>query len=498
MRPQRTTHRVLTVIGLILAIAVSALEATVVATAMPTVIGDLGGIHQYAWVSNAYLLASSVTVPIYGKLSDIYGRKPIMLFGIVMFLLGSVASGAAQSMPQLIAFRALQGLGAGAMQPMSLTITGDIFNLEERARMQGLFGAAWGLFGLTGPMLGGVIVHYLSWRWVFYVNLPFGVAAAALILGALHERVERRRHALDFLGAGLLSAGVIALLLATGRSGGISPLFTGAAAVFLLAAFIAAERRAPEPLIPLPLFARPVLFVSSLTGAIIGGAMIATCTYVPLFVQGVLRGSPTDAGSAITPMVIGWPIASAVSGRLIPRLGFRPLIRVGLAITASAAVALAFFAEGDTLNGLRLTTLAFGVGMGLSNTALLIAVQTSVEWQQRGIVTASTTFFRTIGGALAIGVMGGVLNAALSGDQSVPADAASQLLNPEGLRALDPALAERLGHALAGGLDTVFWIIAGMSVAGFLVTLWFPHVALVDHATPPAHPAAPEREAPPA
>ncbi len=492
MPPQRQTRRGLTVFALILALAMGALEATVVATAMPTVIGDLGGIHQYAWVANAYLLASSVTVPIYGKLADIYGRKPILLFGIVVFLLGSAASGAATSMTQLIVFRAIQGLGAGSMQPMALTVVGDIFNLEERARMQGIFGAAWGLFGLVGPMLGGVIVHYLSWRWVFYVNIPFGVAAAAIVTGSLHERVELRSRSLDFLGAALLSGGVIALLLAAGRAGGAAGAAAPAAAI-LLAAFLLVERRAAEPVLPLLLFTRPVILVSNLAGAIIGGAMIATLTYVPLFVQGVLRGSPTDAGSAITPMVIGWPIASAVSGRLIPRVGFRPLIRLGLAVTAASAVALALFGTGDTLNQIRLTALAFGVGMGLSNTALLIAVQTSVDWRERGIATASTMFFRTIGGALAVGVMGGVLNASLARDPSIPAEAASRLLSPEGIRGMDPALAERLGHALTIGLDKVFWIIAGLGIAGFLVTLWFPKLPL---GSSPG--AAPARDAPPA
>lgn len=468
------TRRSATVAGLILALAMAALEATVVATAMPTVIGDLGGINHYAWVANAYLLTSSVTVPIYGKLADMVGRKPIFLFGIAMFLLGSAASGAARSMEMLIAARALQGLGAGSMQPMALTIVGDIFDLEERAKIQGAFGAAWGFFGLVGPLLGGLIVNHLSWRWVFYINIPFGIAAAALVISALHERVERKRHRLDVLGAALLTLGVAVLLLAAGRAGEAGALPAAGVAAALLVAFVLVERVAAEPVLPLRLFARPVLLNASVAGAIIGGAMIATLTYVPLFVQGVLRGSPTDAGTAIAPMLVGWPLSSALSGRLIPRIGFRPLIRVGLLVTAAAAVALAALGEGGTLNGLRAATLMFGVGMGLANTALVIAVQTSVEWQERGIATASTMFFRTIGGAIAVGVMGGVINAALARDPSIPAGAASRLLQREGHGALDPELVGRLGHALAGGLGTVFWIIAGMAVAGFLVALWFP------------------------
>ncbi|KYF56571.1 disulfide bond formation protein DsbA [Sorangium cellulosum] len=456
----------------------AALESTVVATAMPTVIGDLGGIQQYAWVTTAYLLTSSVLVPICGKLSDIYGRKPVILFGIAVFLIGSIASGAARTMPQLIAFRALQGAGAGAMQPMAMTISGDIFDLNERARIQGVFGAAWGLFGITGPMVGGLIVHYLSWRWVFYINIPFGIAAAALVATAFHERIDRRRHELDFLGAALLSAGVVALLLATGRLGGQTTVIAAIASVVSFAAFFAVERRAPEPMIPLPLFRRPVMLISNVAGAILGGAMMGTITFVPLFVQGVLRGSPTDAGSAIAPMLVGWPVASAIGGRLIPRVGFRPLIWVGLGFTALAGLALAIGGAHETPLMLRATTLVFGVGMGLSNVALLIAVQSSVAWDQRGIATASTMFSRLLGGVVAVGIMGGVLTAELAKDPSIPADAASRLLTEEGARGLDPSVVQHLGEALTSGLTTVFWIIAVMGVVGFISALWFPRVPL--------------------
>ncbi|MEO5725592.1 MAG: MFS transporter, partial [Byssovorax sp.] len=331
-------------------------------------------------------------------------------------------------------------------------------------------------FGLIGPMLGGFIVHHLSWRWVFYINLPFGVAAAAIVVTQLHEQIEKKPHTLDFLGAGLLAGTVVSLLLAASRLGAQTTVICVVIAVVLLVAFLAVERAAKEPVLPLPLFARPVMAVSSLTGAIIGGAMIATLTYVPLFVQGVLRGSPTEAGTAITPMVVGWPIASAIAGRLLPRVGFRPLIRLGLGLTAAAAVGLALFGETHGLMGLRIITAAFGVGMGFANTALLLAVQTSVTWEQRGIATASTMFFRTIGGTLAVGVMGGVINARLMADPTIPEDAASRVLSREGTAALTPDILARLGDALAGGLGTVFWIIAGMGVVAFVTSLWFPHL----------------------
>src|SRR3989441_1237334 len=334
------TNRPLTVISLLLSLSMAAMEMTVVSTAMPTVVGDLGGIHLYSWVFTGYLLTSTVTVPLYGKLADLYGRKPVLLAGIGVFLVGSMASGLARGIGTLIAFRALQGLGAGAMQPTTLTIVGDIYNLEERAKMQGLFGAVWGVAGLVGPLLGGIIVKYLSWRWVFFINVPAGIAAAAL----------------------------------------------------------------------------------------------------PLYVPGVVGGSPTEAGSAITPMVIGWPIASAISGRALPRVGFRILVRSGLVISAVAAGALALLLRpGMSLHVPQAMSAVFGLGLGLANTALLIAVQTSVEWRQRGVATASTMFARTIGGTLAVGVLGGILSAAVLRDGTLPPGAADRLLGPEHGAGLDPA-----------------------------------------------------------
>lgn len=478
-RRNAPTSRPLVVLGLILALAMAALEATVVSTAMPTVIGDLGGIEYYAWVSNAYLVASSVSVPLYGKLADMYGRKPILLIGIALFLIGSIASGAvparsAASMPMLIVFRTIQGLGAGSMQPVAITVVGDLFDLEQRSRIQGLFGAAWGFFGLVGPLLGGFIVLHASWRWVFFMNIPFGLVAAYLIVTYLHENIEKRERSVDWAGAALLTLGVGALLVATDRPGLVAKGVAAAASVALLAAFVVVERRAKEPILSFELFSRRVLAVSSPAGALIGGAMFGILTYVPLYVQAVLRGTPTEAGSAITPMVVGWPIASTIGGRLIPRVGFRPLIWLGLLITAASGLALAMSGTHDGLWALRWTALAFGLGMGLANTALVIAVQTSVPWHERGVATASTMFSRTIGGALAVGVMGGVINAALAGDPTIPAEATSQVLTREGIRAMDPAVLAKLGDALGGALGTVFWIVGGMGVAAFAVSLAFP------------------------
>jgi EmrB/QacA subfamily drug resistance transporter len=486
------TNRPLTVAALLLALFMAAMEMTVVSTAMPTVIGDLGGIERYAWVFTAYMLAATITVPLYGKLADLYGRKPILLFGIAVFLVGSIASGQARTIDQLIVFRALQGLGAGSMQPVAITIIGDIFEVEERARMQGIFGAVWGVAGLVGPLLGGFIVKALSWRWVFYVNVPFGLASAALLTLAFRERVEKKHHRLDLLGAGCLAVGVMALLVAS-RGQGTASWIAAVTALAAMAAFLAVERRAPEPLLPIDLFAKRVMAVTTALGALVGGAMIATVTFVPLYVQAVLGGSPTDAGSAITPMVIAWPIASALSGRILPKLGFRALVWMGLGLSAFGAFELAFnLSPGMSLSVPRVTTAIFGAGLGLANTALIIAVQTSVAWEQRGVATASTMFFRTIGGTLSVGALGSILARALAKDASIPTDAANNLLGPEHGHSLPPAIVHALAAVLASAMQALFWVIAAIAAGAFLVSGLFPKVPM------PAQRAAPRSGVPPA
>ena len=473
---ERRTHRGLTVAGLVLAFAMAALESTVVATAMPTVAHELKGLLSYAWVTNAYLLTSAVAVPIYGKLSDMYGRKPIFLFGVALFLIGSAASGAAQSMTALIVFRALQGLGAGAMQPVALTIIGDIFDLEERARMQGLFGSVWGIFGVVGPILGGFIVKYVSWRWVFYINIPFGLACAALVGGALHEKIDKRSRRLDIAGAALLATGVTALLISTSHLGTVVTAASLMLSLVLMALFVRVELRAAEPVLPFDLFSRPVMAYASGLGALLGGAMMGSLTFVPLFIQGVLRGSPTEAGGALTPMLVAWPLASTIGGRLIPKVGIRPLVRVGVSITALGSVLLMLFGNRG-LHAIYIATGLFGLGMGLGNTALVIAVQTSVEWAQRGIATASTMFFRTIGGLVAVGVMGGLLAASFAADPSVPPDAADLVLSREGMTHLTPELLGRIGHILDEGVRRCFMVTGVLGVLAFIVVMFFPDIS---------------------
>ncbi|MGH8258644.1 MAG: MDR family MFS transporter [Steroidobacteraceae bacterium] len=476
----REMHRPLTVVGVLLSMFMAAAEATIIATAMPTVVEKLGGIEYYGWVGAIYLLTSTVTMPLYGKLSDLYGRKPVMLLSMVVFLAGSVASGFSRSMAQLILFRALQGLGAGGLQPVSITIIGDIFEPVERARMQGLFGAVWGVSAMSGPLLGGLIVKALSWRWVFFINVPFGLVSAFFLLTFFHERGTTHAHKLDLGGAALLTGSIVALLLGAQRYATAIMLPLSA---LLLAAFVAVEARVSEPVLPLALLRRKIIAVSSAAGAAVGAAMSSTVIYLPLYVQAVLGDSPTQAGATVSPMLIGWPIASALSGQLLPRTGYRPLIRTGFVVVSIMSIALALLLrEGASALVLGATMFVMGAGMGTANSALIIAVQESATWQERGIATASTLFFRTIGGAVAVGALGSVLASTMGPD--VPAALLNRLLAPN-RGGLDPSVAAHLAGSLRTALVHVFDLIGAISVAALATAFLFPRL----HLTPREPPA---------
>jgi EmrB/QacA subfamily drug resistance transporter len=466
----RKTHRPLTVVGVLLAMFMAAMEATVVGTAMPTVVQKLGGIELYGWVGAVYMLTATVTMPLYGKLSDLYGRKPIMMLGMAMFLAGSMASGLSQTMLQLIAFRAVQGVGAGGLQPVAMTIVGDIFKPAERARIQGVFGAVWGVAGMSGPLLGGIIVHTLSWRWVFFINVPFAVLSAVMLSLFFHETPEKKDHTFDVAGTALLASAIVALLLGASRW---MPAVMLPLAAVLLAGFVAVERRAREPVLSLTLLRRRIMAVSSVGGATVGAVMSSTVIYLPLYVQAILGGTPTQAGGTVAPMLVGWPIASALSGRLLPRTGYRPLVRAGFSVVAATSIALAVLLHrGAAMGILGVTMFAMGAGMGLANTALIIAVQESASWEERGVATASTMFFRTIGGAVAIGALGAVLAAGLGND--VPKELLNQLLGPEHGRGLDASTLAQLSGLLTGSLRHVFDVIAALSLASLAAGMAFP------------------------
>ncbi len=400
--------------GVMLSVFLAAMESTVVATAMPTVVASLGGVHIYSWVFSGFLLTSTVTMPLWGRLSDLIGRRPIFLTGLAIFLAGSALSGAAQSMGQLIAFRMLQGVGAGSLMTLGMTIVGELFGLEQRAKMQGYVSGVWGVASLLGPLLGGLLTDHVSWRWVFYINLPFGAVAMLLLRDALPEG-QRRPHRLDYAGVALFSVGVSALLIGimeagrVGRWTGLDVVLPLAAAVGALAAFVAVERRASEPIVPLRLFRYRMVSAASLNGLLSGMAMFGAISFVPLFLQHVSGMSATAAGFVLTPFVLGWVTMSIVSARLALRVGYRALVVSGMACLAVAFLMLARWAPGLTQGVAMRDALVGGIGMGLTFVPMLIAVQSAVPRADLGTATSMTQFCRTIGGAVGLSVMGAVM-----------------------------------------------------------------------------------------
>lgn len=407
--------------ALMLATALVALDSTIIATAVPSVVADLGGFSQFPWLFSVYLLAQAVSTPIYGRLADVLGRKPVMFAGIGLFLLGSILCALAWSMPALIVFRALQGLGAGAVLPMSNTIAGDIYTLAERAKVQGYLASVWGISAVVGPALGGVFSEYASWRWIFWVNVPLAALAAAVLHRNFAEQAPRTRGAIDYAGAALLSTGCALLILGLLEGGqswpwaSVQSVGTLAGGAVLVAAFVAVERRVSAPILPLWVFTRRVLVASSLVAVGVGAVVLGLTSYVPTFAQGVLGAEPIAAGFALATLTVGWPLAAAMSGRLYLRIGFRLTAVAGSALAVTGTVLVALAAGTTSLAFLAAACFVVGVGLGLIASPTLIAAQSSVGWTERGVVTGNNLFARSLGSAVGVAGFGAVANAVLGG-----------------------------------------------------------------------------------
>jgi EmrB/QacA subfamily drug resistance transporter len=398
-----------------------AIDATVIATAVPSVVAELGGFAAFPWLFSVYLLAQAVTVPVYGKLADVFGRKPVMLLGIGLFLVGSVLCGAAWSMGALIAFRAVQGLGAGAVQPMAMTMVGDLYTLQERAKVQGYIASVWGVSSVVGPTLGGVFSEYVSWRWIFFVNIPLCLIAAATIGLRFHEQVERRRPRIDYAGAGVLTVALTLLILGLLEGGQAwawrSPqsLVVLGGGALLLALFVLIERRAADPVVPLRLLRNRLLVATNLAAACVGAVLLGLTSYVPTFVQDVLGTGPLVAGFALAALTLGWPLSASQSGRVYLRIGMRSTALVGGAVVVLGAALLLLFDESTSVLQVGATSFVIGLGMGFTAAPTLIAAQSAVQWQERGVVTGSNMFFRSAGSAVGVAVFGALVNATLGG-----------------------------------------------------------------------------------
>lgn len=406
------------IIAIMVAMFLGAVEGTVVTTAIPTIVKDLNGFELISWVFSLYLLTSAISTPIYGKLADLYGRKNVLTVGIIIFLAGSSLCGLSQDMYQLIAFRALQGLGAGAIFTITYTIVGDVFTLEERAKVQGWLGSVWGISSLVGPFLGGFLIDVFSWHMIFYINIPFGILSIILLKKNLDESFEKRKHRIDFAGTLVLSAAIVALLygvLSGGESSGFfSPLITGCllSAAVLLVLFYFIERKAEEPIIPFDIFTRDntvVNVISFLSSAV----LIAADVYLPIYIQNVLGFNATISGLSIAPMSLAWVLSSIILGKAIPKFGERVVILISLAVLMLSCVLLPTLGIESQLLLVIIFTFIMGFGFGGAFTALTIVVQSSVEYNKRGAATASNSLLRTLGQTIGVSIFGSIFNASI-------------------------------------------------------------------------------------
>lgn len=495
--PPTYTHReILTIFsGLMAGMLLAALDQTIVSTALPTIVGELGGLDHLSWVVTAYLLTTTVSTPLYGKLSDLYGRKVMFQLAIVIFLTGSVLCGLAQNLGQLILFRGIQGVGGGGLMAMAFAIIGDVVSPRERGRYTGYLGAVFAVSSVAGPLLGGFFVDHLSWRWVFYVNVPVAVVALMVTSSVLTLPFTRRDHRIDFEGAGLLVAGVSALLLALVWGGGEHPWGSAtisgllAAAALLLATFVAWERRAEEPILPMRLFTERVFTTGVLLSFVVGCAMFGAIVFLPLFLQVVTGASATSSGLLLMPLMAGLMTTSIGSGRLIARTGSYRAWPVGGMLVSAVGMGLLSTMDASTD---RFTSSAYmlvlGLGIGMVMQVLVLAVQNASEPGDMGVVTSAVNFFRSLGGSFGIAVFGAIFSALLTnrlgaylpGGALAGAgfDPESLSASPERLRTLPPELLEPTVRALSDAVTAVFLYAVPMLLLGFLVSLALPDLPL--------------------
>ncbi|WP_022900532.1 MDR family MFS transporter [Humibacter albus] len=406
-------------LSLMLATSLVALDSTIIATASTSIAKDLGGFAQIPWLFSIYVLAQAVSVPIYGRLADFFGRKHLMLIGIGLFFVGSIVCGFAWSMPVLIVSRVIQGLGAGAVLPMSMTIASDIYTLEERAKTQGYLASVWGIAAIVGPTLGGVFSEFVSWRWIFFINIPLSLLAAWMLWRRFTEKGhgERVRPRIDYAGAVLLTAGTALVILGL-LEGGTAWTWNSAASIVIfvaggtaLVAFVFVERAAQHPILPLGVLRRRVIWASTLASLIIGAIVLGLSTYIPIYAQNVLGVSALVAGFALAAQTVGWPLTSSIAGRFYLRLGFRSTSVIGASIVTAGALLLLTLGEHSSIWFVGVFCFVIGAGMGLTAVPTLIAAQTAVGWQERGMVTGTNMFARSIGSAVGVAVFGAIVNA---------------------------------------------------------------------------------------
>ncbi len=477
--PIRAQNRVLLFVAALATNFVTAIEATIVATAMPTIVAELGNFELLSWVFTAYLLTQVVTIPVYGRLSDLYGRKPILLLGMGLFLAGSILCGFAWSMASLVVFRVVQGLGAGALMPVARTLVGDLYNGPERARMQGYVSSVFVVAAVLGPVVGGFIATHTIWPLVFWVNLPLGLLAGGILMWALHERIERRKHRIDWGGAAMLGAGAGTLMFALAEISKLGPWVTAGlvlVAALLVVAFVFYERAVTDPIWPPSLWRDRMVTSGNLVSLAIGCAMMGIAAYLPVYMQGVIGTTAVVSGMTIMAMSATSPIGAVFAGRIMLRTSYRTSAMCGGAMFILGTAMMTFLAPTSPVAWAMASGLCMGLGIGLSNNTYMVAIQTESGWNQRGVATSAFVFARILGQSIGTAAFGGILNARLAPylGGAKGEDMVARIMSPTLRRSLAPDALARLVHQLDGALHTVFFILVGSAAVVMAAGLLLP------------------------
>jgi len=474
--------------ALLLILLLASLDQTIVSTALPTIASEFGGLDHLSWIVTAYLLATTVVSPIYGKLGDLYGRKVVLQSAVVLFLIGSALCGLSRSMGELIAFRAIQGLGGGGLIVSAMAAVGDVISPRDRGRYQGIFGAAFGVSTVVGPLIGGFFVESLSWHWIFYVNLPLGILAFIALAWAFPSKTKKRGGGIDFPGAFLLGATLTGLVLFTSLGGTVLP-WTSAAAIGLavlslsaLTAFLFVENRAKEPILPLGLFRNRVFTISGAVSFVVGLAMFGSVTYLPLYLQVVKGAAPSTAGLEITPMMGGVLCSSIISGQIISRIGrYKAFPIIGTAAMSAGLYLLSTLGVATSTLIASVYMLVLGIGLGMVMQVLVLAVQNAVSYDDLGVATSSATLFRSIGGSVGVSLFGALFASELAqrlANVNSAAAAIAPFSDPSAIRSLPDVVRGPYLEAFAGALQPVFFIAALLGVVAFVLTFLLKEIPL--------------------